>query len=112
MAMTYFPKTQDRSVLKSRLIWILMSSENYLNHPNFGLLFRVCIVEPQQELFTTIYAQRLFFLVKSTTNGIAFEPISRSEARLLVENRLRLLRRSGSSADYEQLRIIHQQTFQ
>ncbi len=38
-----------------------MSNENYLNHPNFGLLFRVCLIDVNRELFTTLYAQRLFF---------------------------------------------------
>ncbi len=89
-----------------------MNTETYLNHPTFGLLFRVCMVEEGQELFTTLYAQRLFFVVTTTSNGLAFEPISRSDARLLVENRLRLLRRTGSSNDYEQLQHVHKSTFQ
>lgn len=89
-----------------------MNAETYLNHPTFGLLFRVCTVEENQELFTTLYAQRLFFLVTTTPDGVAFDPISRSDARLLVENRLRQLRRVGSSPDLEQLQRIHQQTFQ
>lgn len=86
--------------------------ETYLNHPNFGLLYRVCMVEDNQELFTTLYAQRLFFLVTTSTNGLGFEPISRSDARHLVENRLRILRRMGVSKDLEQLQKIHKQTFQ
>lgn len=89
-----------------------MNSETYLNHPTFGLLFRVCMVEEKQELFTTLYAQRLFFLVTTTPEGLSFEPISRSDARLLVENRLRQLRRTGSTQDLEQLQLIHKQTFQ
>ena len=88
-----------------------MSTETYLNHPTFGLLYRVCMVEENQELFTTLYAQRLFFLVTTSSEGLAFEPISRSDARLLVENRLRQLRRIGSSTDIEQLQLIHKQTF-
>lgn len=70
------------------------------------------MVEENQELFTTLYAQRLFFLVTTAPDGLAFEPISRSDARLLVENRLRLLRRTGSTHDFEQLQMIHQRTFQ
>lgn len=89
-----------------------MNTETYLNHPTFGLLYRVCPVEEGQELFTTLYAQRLFFIVVTTPNGLAFEPIGRSDARLLVENRLRLLRRTGSTQDFEQLQRIHKQTFQ
>ncbi|AFZ20939.1 transcriptional coactivator PipX [Allocoleopsis franciscana] len=88
-----------------------MSTETYLNHPTFGLLYRVCMVEENQELFTTLYAQRLFFLVTTSSEGLTFEPISRSDARLLVENRLRQLRRIGSSQDIEQLQRIHKQTF-
>jgi PII interaction protein X len=89
-----------------------MTTETYLNHPNFGLLFRVCPVEDSQELFTTLYAQRLFFLVTNGPAGLRFEPISRSDARLMVEIRLRTLRRSGQYQEYDQLQVIHQRTFQ
>jgi len=66
-----------------------MSNETYLNHPTFGLLYRVCLLEEHRELFTTLYAQRLFFLVTVGPKKVSFDPISRSDARLLVENRLR-----------------------
>lgn len=88
-----------------------MSNETYLNHPTFGLLFRVCLLEEGKELFTTLYAQRLFFLVTSTPKGVTCDPISRADARLMVENRLRLLRRTGQSQEYDQLMAIHQRTF-
>jgi PII interaction protein X len=89
-----------------------MANEIYLNHPVFGLLYRVCQVDENQEIFTTLYAQRLFFLVVTTQEGVTFETISRSDARLLVENRLRYLRRSESSQEYKALYKIHQNTFQ
>lgn len=89
-----------------------MTTETYLNHPNFGLLFKVSQVEDSQELFTTLYAQRLFFLVTNSPSGLRFEPISRSDARLMVEMRLRALRRSGQYQEYEQLQVIHKRTFQ
>ncbi len=89
-----------------------MSNETYLNHPTFGLLYRVCLLDENQEIFTTLYAQRLFFLVTTTSQGISFETISRSNARLLVENRLRQLRRAESSQEYKQLYDIYQRTFQ
>lgn len=89
-----------------------MTTETYLNHPNFGLLFKVCQVEDSQELFTTLYAQRLFFLVTNGPGGLRFEPISRSDARLMVEMRLRTLRRSGLYQEYELLQVIHKRTFQ
>jgi PII interaction protein X len=88
-----------------------MNTETYLNHPTFGLLFRVCMVEENQELFTTLYAQRLFFVVTSTPNGFSFEPLGRSDARLMVENRLRQLRRLGQMTEYSKLQGVHKQTF-
>jgi PII interaction protein X len=89
-----------------------MSSETYLNHPTFGMLFRVCLVEDSRELFTTLYAQRLFFLVVYNAQGMEFEPVSRADARILVENRLRMFRRAGQIKDYDQLQAIHKRTFQ
>ena len=87
-----------------------MSAETYLNHPNFGLLFRVCLVDEHQELFTTLYAQRLFFIAK-TGGGLAFEPIARNDARLILENRLRILRRAGQSDELQRLQRMYKQTF-
>lgn len=89
-----------------------MSNENYLNHPNFGLLFRVCLIDTTRELFTTLYAQRLFFLVANGDDGLEFEPLTRTDARILVENRMRVLRRQGQQQDYNQLQVIYKQTFQ
>lgn len=89
-----------------------MSNETYLNHPTFGLLFRVCLVEENRELFATLYAQRLFFIVQVGPNGIQFEPVGRTDARILVENRLRSLRRTGQYRDYDLLQKTHKQTFQ
>ena len=89
-----------------------MNNEVYLNHPTFGLLYRLCIVEKNQEVFTTLYAQRLFFMVTTNTERITFEPLSRSDARLLVENRLRQIRRLGDWTTYQQINDIYQRTFQ
>ena len=89
-----------------------MNTENYLNHPTFGLLYRICLLEEHQELFTTLYAQRLFFLVTNDTTGMKFEPVGRNDARLMLENRLRVLRRSGQSQEYDRLQKILQNTFQ
>jgi PII interaction protein X len=86
--------------------------ETYLGHPTFGLLFRICLVEESRELFATLYAQRLFFLVTSGAEGVEFEPISRTDARILVEGRLRNLRRGGQQSEYDLLQASHKQTFQ
>ncbi|MEB3310626.1 MAG: PipX family protein [Snowella sp.] len=89
-----------------------MNKEIYLNHPTFGLLYRVCLLEESQEIFTTLYAQRLFFLVAVTANNISFEPITRADAKLLIENRLRHLRRMGDNVNFQSLQQLYQQTFQ
>jgi PII interaction protein X len=89
-----------------------MSNEIYLNHPTFGLLYRISLLDNNQELFTTLYAQRLFFLVQNTPKGVMFEPITRVNARLLVENRLRQLKRGSTFQDYQQLEATYKSTFQ
>lgn len=89
-----------------------MSTETYLNHPTFGLLFRVCMIEENKELFATLYAQRLFFVVTANASGISFEPIGRTDARISVESRLRFLRRNGQYTDYDKLLATHKRTFQ
>ena len=90
-----------------------MSTENYINHPTFGLLFRLCMIEEGRELFATLYAQRLFFVVTSAIpKGFAFESVGRSEAKQLFEERLRFLRRRGDYAEYDRLQKIYKQTFQ
>ena len=88
------------------------NSETYINHPTWGLLYRICMVEDRQELFTTLYAQRLFFLVATDVKGLKFQSIGRTEARMMLENRLRNLRRTGQSQEYDQLQSIFQRTFQ
>ena len=88
-----------------------MSNEVYLNHPTFGLLYRVCVLDQQKEVFTTLYAQRLFFLVTTTAEGVSFEPITRADAKMQIENRLRYLRRNASSEQYQEVYQVYQQTF-
>jgi PII interaction protein X len=88
-----------------------MSSEIYINHPNFGLLFRVCELGANRDLFATLYAQRLFFLVTINDRQTTFEPITRADARLMVESQLRQIRRQGSDADYCRLQTAHKQAF-
>ncbi len=95
--------------------------ENYLSHPTFGLLFSLCSLGENQALFTTLYAQRLFFRVTfldqdqvnpgDESRSLVFDPISRNEARQLVEEQIRILRRSNRSEQLAQLQGIHKQTF-
>lgn len=88
-----------------------MNSENYLNHPTFGLLYRICVVEENQELFTTLYAQRIFFLVTNNSTGLSFQPVTRAEARLTIDNRIRLLRRNGQLQECQELQAMMQKNF-
>ncbi len=88
-----------------------MTAESYLNHPTFGLLYRICDLGDDQELFTTLYAQRMFFLVKNSDDGIAFQPMTRAESRMMVDNRLRILRRDGNLVEHGKIQAIHKQTF-
>ncbi len=88
-----------------------MTSENYLNHPTFGLLYRICVVEENQELFTTLYAQRVFFLVTNTPTGISFQPVTRNDARLTIDTRIRVLRRNGQIKESQQLQTMSQENF-
>jgi PII interaction protein X len=88
-----------------------MTTESYLNHPTFGLLYRVSFLDNGQELFATLYAQRLFFLVSIGNQGIQFDPVSRADARLALENRLRNLRRYGQSEELTKLQTVYKQTF-
>jgi PII interaction protein X len=88
-----------------------MNSENYLNHPTFGLLYRICVVEENQELFTTLYAQRIFFIVTNNSSGLSFQPVTRAEARLTIDTRIRLLRRNGQMMEYQELQSMMQKNF-
>jgi len=87
------------------------SNEVYLNHPTFGLLYRICLLKNNQELFTTLYAQRLFFTVTTASDSFSFEPISRTDARMLVESLLRRLLLDREAKKHQQLQAIYQRTF-
>jgi len=86
-------------------------SETYLNHPTFGLLSRVCLVDEQRSLFTTLYAQRLFFLIIQNPGGLQFDPVTRSDAKMLVENRIRSVKRQGYVEEHNTLQTIYKRTF-
>jgi PII interaction protein X len=86
-------------------------SETYLNHPTFGLLSRICTFDEHRSLFTTLYAQRLFFLIVTGPDSIQFEPVTRADARLQVENRMRALRRTGTIDEHNNLQTIYKRTF-
>lgn len=88
-----------------------LPSEVYLNHPTFGLLYRICLLQDNQELFTTLYAQRLFFMVKVNSVSSSFDPISRTDARMLVESLMRRLLLDRETEKHQQIQAIYKQTF-
>lgn len=86
-------------------------TEAYVAHPVFGILSKLCLVDNQTALYTSLYANRLFFLVTVSAKGLMMETISRDEARITLEQRLVVLRKSNFHQDYEQLRGVYKSTF-
>lgn len=87
-----------------------MSAERYLNHPTFGLLYRVAQVDEGRDLFATLYAQRIFFVVTVQPLGARFEVVPLMDARHLAEQNLARCRRAGSEA-HAHWRVLFDQTF-
>jgi PII interaction protein X len=86
------------------------SAERYLNHPTFGLLYRVAPAGEGRDLFATLYAQRMFFLVTLQPRGAQFEVIPLMDARHYAEQNLARARRDGS-VHLERWRQLFDQTF-
>lgn len=88
----------------------LVSTERYLNHPTFGLLYRVAPVAEGLDLFATLYAQRIFFLVTLQARGATFEVIPQMDARHYAEQNLARSRREGPEV-HARWRQLFNQTF-
>ena len=58
-----------------------MDSERYLNHPNFGMLYLLCSAGQGRDVYATLYAQKMFFLVTLQSRGAQFEVIPYLDAR-------------------------------
>ena len=52
-----------------------MAAERYLNHPTFGMLYLVAPAGEGRDVYATLYAQRMFFLVTLQPRGAVFEVI-------------------------------------
>jgi len=50
-----------------------LSSERYLNHPTFGMLYQVSRGNDGRDLYATLYAQKMFFLVEVRQREVFFE---------------------------------------
>jgi len=87
-----------------------VSSERYLNHPTFGMLYRVAPVAEGKDLYATLYAQRIFFLVSLQNRGASFEVIPLMDARHHAEQNLARARREGPET-HARWRQLFDQTF-
>jgi PII interaction protein X len=87
-----------------------VSSERYLHHPTFGMLYRVAPVAESRDLYATLYAQRIFFLVTLQVRGASFEVIPQMDARHYAEQNLARSRRDTPEA-HARWRQLFDQTF-
>ena len=70
-----------------------MNAERYLNHPTFGMLYLVSPATNGRDVYATLYAQKIFFLVTLQPRGAAFEVIPYMDARHYAEMNLSKCRR-------------------
>tara|TARA_Y100000589_G_C26909173_1_gene529550 strand:+ start:354 stop:620 length:267 start_codon:yes stop_codon:yes gene_type:complete len=87
-----------------------LSSERYLNHPTFGMLYQVSPANEDQDIYATLYAQKMFFLVTIKQREILFEVIPYLDARNQAEINLQKARREKSS-DFPKWENLFKQTF-
>ena len=87
-----------------------MTSERYLNHPTFGMLYQVSPASEDKDLYATLYAQKMFFLVTIKEREISFEVIPYLDARNQAEINLQKARRQ-SSEDLPKWENLFKQTF-
>ena len=87
-----------------------MSSERYLNHPTFGMLYQVSLGNQGKDIYTTLYAQKMFFLVEIKQREVSFEVIPYLDARNQSELNLKRAKREGSE-DFLKWDNLFRQTF-
>ena len=87
-----------------------MISERYLNHPTFGMLYQVSHGNDGKDIYATLYAQKMFFLVEIKQRDISFEVIPYLDARNQSELNLQRSRIQGSE-DLPKWENLFTQTF-
>ena len=87
-----------------------MAAERYLNHPTFGMLYLVAPAGKGRDVYATLYAQRMFFLVTLQPRGAVFEVIPYGDARHHADVHLQRCQRSGA-ADLKDWQQLFDQTF-
>ena len=87
-----------------------MSSERYLNHPTFGMLYQVSPGSDGRDIYATLYAQKMFFLVEIQQREVHFEVIPYLDARNQSELNLQRAKRQCSE-DLSKWENLFSQTF-
>lgn len=75
-----------------------VAAERYLNHPTFGLLYWVCPTGDSRDLYVSLYAQRMFFLVTMQNQDVLFQTIPLMDARALAKQNINRSRRTDPDA--------------
>ena len=87
-----------------------VSEERYINHPTFGMLYLLSPAGEGRDVYATLYAQRMFFLVTYQPRGAQFEVIPQIDARHHAEvNLSRCIR--DKSPETERWQELFHQTF-
>ncbi len=87
-----------------------MDAERYLNHPTFGMLYLVSPAGEGRDVYATLYAQKMFFLVTLQPRGAEFEVIPYMDARHYADMNLARCRRARSS-EIDRWQELFKQTF-
>ncbi len=87
-----------------------LNAERYLNHPTFGMLYLVAPAGQGRDVYATLYAQKMFFLVTLQPRGAVFEVIPYMDARHHAELHLVRCRRERSN-DLDGWQELFRQTF-
>ena len=74
------------------------------------MLYRVAKVAEDRDLFATLYAQRIFFVVTLQAKGASFEVVPLMDARHFAEQNLARARREGAQV-HGYWRQLFDQTF-
>ncbi len=87
-----------------------LNSESYLNHPTFGMLYLVTPADKGRDIYATLYAQKMFFLVTLEARGAEFEAIPYMDARYYAEINISRCRKNRSD-DLVVWQKLFKQTF-
>ena len=85
-------------------------SERYLNHPTFGMLYLVAPAGEGRDIYATLYAQKMFFLVTLQPRGADFEVIPYMDARHYADINISRCRKNRS-LDLDLWQELFKQTF-